>query len=71
VPLGVFEDAGGPPTYRLARDADVTILLFVRRQVVSNFSFRKGELNGDRSADVVKALPAILKLASGRDATDR
>src|SRR5262249_34942136 len=44
VPLGVFEDAAGPPSYRLARDADVTVLLFIKQQVVANFAFRDGEL---------------------------
>src|SRR5262249_5354441 len=27
LPVGVFEDPVGPPSYRLARDADVTVLL--------------------------------------------
>jgi hypothetical protein len=61
VPLGVFEDAGGPPGYRLARDADVTVLLFVKQQVVANFAFRSGELNDERVAEVMKALPRIVE----------
>src|SRR5438128_2785403 len=44
LPLGTFEDAAGPPSYRLAPDADVTVLLFVKEKVVANFAFRKGEL---------------------------
>jgi hypothetical protein len=59
VPLAVFEDVGGPPSYRLARDADVTILLSVRQQVVANFAFRPGELTESRIAEVVRALPQI------------
>src|SRR5262245_34335322 len=27
VPVGAFEDADGPPAYKLARDADVTVML--------------------------------------------
>jgi hypothetical protein len=60
VPVGVFESLDGPPSYRLSRDADVTVMLFVNRKVVANFAFRAGELNDDRVADVLKALPAIL-----------
>src|SRR4051812_545689 len=30
VSLSVFEDRDGPPAYRLHRDADVTVLLFVK-----------------------------------------
>jgi hypothetical protein len=59
VPLAVFEDLGGPPSYRLARDADVTILLSVRQRVVANFAFRPGELADARIAEVLRALPQI------------
>jgi hypothetical protein len=60
VPLGVFEDAGGPPSYRLARDADVTVLLFVKQKVVANFAFRGGELNDAKITEVIAALPRIV-----------
>jgi hypothetical protein len=59
VPLGVFEEASGPPSYRLAEDADVTVLLFVRQQVVLNFAFRTGELTEARIAGILKGLPQI------------
>jgi hypothetical protein len=61
VPLGVFEDAGGPPSYRLARDADVTVLLFAKQKVVANFAFRAGELTKERVEDVMKTLPQLIK----------
>ena len=61
LPLGVFEDAAGPPSYRLAHDADVTVLLFVKEKIVANFAFRKGELTDDKIAGVIKALPRILE----------
>jgi hypothetical protein len=60
MPLGVFESENGPPSYRLSRDADVTVLLFVKQKVVANFAFRSGELNDERTAEIVKALPKIL-----------
>jgi hypothetical protein len=60
IPLGIFEDTSGPPSYRLAHDADVTVLLFVKQKVVANFAFRQGELTQDKIADVHKALPRIL-----------
>ncbi len=61
VPVAVFEDPVGPPSYRLAREADVTVLLSVRQRVVANFAFRAGELNDARIAEVMKSLPQILK----------
>jgi hypothetical protein len=60
VPVGVFEDVAGPPSYRLARDADVTVLLSVKQRVVANFAFRPGELTEARVAEVMNALPRIL-----------
>jgi hypothetical protein len=60
VPLAVFEDPLGPPSYRLSRDADVTVLLSVRQRVVASFAFREGELDDARIAEVMKALPQIV-----------
>lgn len=45
MPVGVFDDPVGPPSYKLAEDADVTVLLFVDRKVVVNLAFRAGELD--------------------------
>jgi hypothetical protein len=45
VPVGVFDDPVGPPSYKLAEDADVTVILFVEKKVVANFAFRPGELD--------------------------
>jgi len=45
VPVGVFDDPVGPPSYKLADDADVTVVLFENRKVLANFAFRAGELD--------------------------
>jgi hypothetical protein len=58
--LTVFEDVDGPPSYRLNRDADVTVILFVKKKVVADFAFREGELTEETVADVLKALPGVL-----------
>jgi hypothetical protein len=58
VPLGIFEDAGGPPSYRLNREAEVTVLLAVKQKVVHRFAFRPGELTDERIAAVLKAVSA-------------
>jgi hypothetical protein len=60
VPLGVFDDVGGPPTYKLARDADVTVLLYVKQKVVSNFAFRSGEFTDAKADEVLKELPKVV-----------
>jgi len=61
VPLAVFEDVTGPPTYKLGRDADVTVLLFTKHKVVNNFAFRSGELTDERIAEILKAIPTLLE----------
>jgi hypothetical protein len=60
LPLAVFEDLDGPPSYKLNRDADVTVLLAVNQKVVANFAFRSGELTEERVRAVLAALPRIL-----------
>jgi hypothetical protein len=60
VPLGVFEDPQGPPSYRLNRAAEVTVLLFVKQKVVANFAFRPGELTDVAIAEVMRGLPRIV-----------
>jgi hypothetical protein len=61
IPAGVFEDLGGPPSYKLSRDADVTVLLFVKKKVVANFAYRASELNEEAAAEVMKAFPRIIE----------
>ncbi len=61
VTVAVFEDAGGPPSYKLNRDADVTVLLYVKQKVVANFAFREGELTDARIDEVLKAVPGLVK----------
>jgi hypothetical protein len=60
VPCAVFEDTVGPPTYLLAKEADVTVILSVKQKVVANFAFRAGELNDAAIAEVLKAIPKIV-----------
>lgn len=62
IPLGVFEDAGGPPSYRLAADADVTILFFVKQKVTANYAFRSGQLTDKRIEEILQALPGIVSV---------
>ena len=60
-PVGVFEDADGPPAYKLHKDADVTVLLFVTQKVVANFAFRGGELDDKAIDGVMKAVPQLFE----------
>ncbi|OAI54290.1 hypothetical protein AYO44_15220 [Planctomycetaceae bacterium SCGC AG-212-F19] len=61
LPAGVFEDLDGPPSYKLKREADVTVLLFVKRKVVANFAYRAGELTDEAIGEVMKTFPRIVE----------
>ena len=61
VALTVFEDVTGPPAYRLAAEADVTVLVAVKQRVVANFAYRAGELNDAAIAQVMRAVRRLEK----------
>ena len=54
-----------PPTVlgKLAKDADVTVLLFVNRKVVANFAFRSGELTDAKVEEITLSLPKLFEKA--------
>jgi len=60
VPLTIVEDIAGPEPYKINKDADVTVILYTKGKVVSNFAFKAGELNEKDVKNIVAALPKIL-----------
>ena len=56
-----IDNPAGPSSYHIAKDAAVTVVLYVNKTVKANHTFKKGELN-DKSIDsVLGDLPKILK----------
>jgi hypothetical protein len=53
-------DAAGPEEYKLAKEADVTVLLYVDKEVKVNYAFRKGEMTDKDVETVLAAIPKIL-----------
>jgi hypothetical protein len=60
-PVGAFEDADGPPSYKLHKDADVTVLVFTKQKVTANFAFRAGELDDKAIENVLKATSELFE----------
>lgn len=56
VPTGVFDSPVGPPSYKLADEADVTVLVFRNRKVVNNFAFTKDQLNEKSIEEILSAV---------------
>ncbi len=56
-----IDNPAGPEKYEIAKDADVTVVLYTKRTVKANYAFKKGQLkDGDIDkiiADVSKIVP--------------
>jgi hypothetical protein len=61
VPLTIFDGTAGPPSYKIAKDADVTVLLWRGQTVKANHAFRKGGLDQKGAAAVIADTPKILE----------
>ena len=63
LPVGIYVDPteGGPENYRLARDADVTVVMLVRQQVAATFAFGPNELTDAAVEQVLQAVPGLLE----------
>ena len=44
-PLTIVEGAAGPPEYKLSKDAEVTVMMWVESEVKVNHAFAKGKLD--------------------------
>ena len=60
-PVGAFEDADGPPSYKIHKEADVTIIVFTKQKVIANFAFRAGELDDKAIENVLKSAPPLFE----------
>jgi hypothetical protein len=56
-----IDNPAGPKSYNIAKDADVTVLLYTEFEVKANHSFRKGELNDGAITKIVSDLNKIVK----------
>jgi len=61
IPVGNFDDVDGPPTYRLAADAETTVVVFVKQKVTANFALRSGELDDKAMSSILDAVNKIKK----------
>lgn len=51
----------GPEPYKIAKDADITVVLYNQSKVVANYSFRKGELKAGDIDRIVSDVSKIIK----------
>jgi hypothetical protein len=55
-----LDNPSGPRGYGVAKDADVTVVLYVNKTVKANRAYKKGELKSKDVDAVMKDLPKIL-----------
>jgi hypothetical protein len=54
------DNPAGPEKYKIAKDADVTVLLYTERKVKANHSFKKGEIKDSDIETIAKDVTKIL-----------
>src|SRR5262245_62991648 len=56
-----IDNVTGPKAYKIAKDADITVVFYNNRKVEYNAAFKKGELNNTAVEKVVSNLSKIIK----------
>src|SRR5262245_22282651 len=54
------DNPAGPKAYNVAKDADITVVLYVDRKVKANHAFKKGELKDKDIDTIISEVPMIL-----------
>jgi hypothetical protein len=61
VPLTIFDGIAGPANYKIAEEAEVTVMLWKGQKAVVNHAFAKGKLDKEGVKKVVESTSEILK----------
>jgi hypothetical protein len=59
-PLTTYEDAMGPPSYKISKTADFTVMMWVDGQLKVNETFQKGQLSKQKITQVVSKTDTIV-----------
>jgi len=60
MPLTYFDRVAGPEPYKIAKDADLTVNMWIKLKSKSNHAFKKGELKKKDIAKIVASTATIL-----------
>jgi hypothetical protein len=58
--LTIVDRPAGPTGYNVAKDADITVVLYVNRTVKANHAFKKGELKEKDIETIIKDISKIV-----------
>ena len=54
-----LDNPAGPKGYKVEKDAAITVVLYNKREIKSNFAFKKGEMKPEDVEKIIKDLPKI------------
>jgi len=54
-----IDNPTGPAPYKIAKDADITVVLYNKSKVIANYTFKKGDL---KAGDVEKIVAEVSKI---------
>ena len=60
VPLTIYDGSSGPENYKIAKEADVTVNLWVGQKAKANHAFKKGELDKEAIEAIIADTSKIL-----------
>lgn len=55
----LLDNPAGPKEYHIAKDADVTVLLYEKKEVKKNFAYEKGKFTAKEADKVTEAMKEI------------
>jgi len=59
ISLATLSNKAGPEAYKIAKDADVTVILYSKNECKGNYAFKKGEMT---ESDVEKIVADVAKI---------
>jgi hypothetical protein len=60
VPLTIFDGSAGPSSYKISKDADLTVLMWKGLEVKANHALEKGKLDAKATKAIVEDTKSIL-----------
>jgi hypothetical protein len=61
VPLTIYDGMAGPPNYKIAKEAEVTVLHWKGQKTVVNHAYAKGKLDKAAVKEIVESTAKILE----------
>jgi hypothetical protein len=55
-----IDNPAGPKGYNVAKDADITVVLYNKRKIEANHAFKKGDLNDKAIEKILADIPKIV-----------